>query len=278
MRPWSLPALVVLALAGACGDELPARDVVARVSGVEIPLSAFEDYLEEASIQLDGDLDSRVLTQLFDEFLDESRIRLTALDEGLIDEEGSRRDALAALLDARMEGEITDERVLLYYRTHSQRFERPERVRLSQILVADRETVDQALEEIRRGVAFDEVARRVSIDPAAAVGGDQGFLSRDDLPPAFMETIFGLEEGEVSSIVAADYGFHLFQVTERRPAEAVPLDQAVLEIRDRLRRVDSETVRATLADEARARYNTRVYASNLPFDYQGSHSAGKTAP
>ncbi len=175
------------------------------------------------------------------------------------------------MVRARAEDELTDERVLLYYRKHSERFSRPERVRLSQILVEDRASADRAQEELQSGVPFEEVARRLSTEPAAAIGGDQGILGQDDLPPAFVEIIFGLEVGEISPVVAADYGFHIFKVTERRPAEKVPVSEAAAEVRDHLRRIESAEIRAELVEEARGRYNTAVYASNLPFDYRGAH-------
>ncbi len=258
----------VLGLA-ACGGEIPPPDVVARMGGAEIELAAFERYLEESSIDLDAGLGDRVLSRLFDEFLDETLLLQAAVDEGLVDAGGTRREALEALLDVQLEAELTDERVLLYYRAHSDRFDRPERVRLSQILVEDRATAEQALQELASGVPFEEVARRLSTEPAAERGGDQGFLGRDDLPPAFADTIFELEVGESSEIVAADYGFHVFQVTERRSAELVPVREAADEIRGLLRRTESQEARERLVEEARGRYNTSVYASNLPFDYQG---------
>lgn len=261
-------ATLVLVVA-TCRDDLPAPDVVARVGGDQIPLGLFEGYLEESSIDLDAGLDSRVLTQLFDEFLDEELVRRMAVDDGLVDVEASRRDALEKLVSERLDLEPSLERVTLFHRRNEERFNRPERVRLSQILVEDRESADRALEELGAGVPFEEVARRLSFEPAAAHGGDQGFLAREDLPPAFAETIFELEVGETSGVVAADYGFHIFRVTERRPAEALPVTDAAEEIRDHLRRTEAQELRRRLVDEARSRYNTRVYASNLPFDYQG---------
>lgn len=267
----SLSLALVLVVTTACRDELPAADIVARIAGSEIRLGSFEDYLEQSSIDLDAGLDDRVLTQLFDEFLDETRVLRLAVDDGVVGADASRREALEALIGLRIADELTDERVLLYYRTHAERFNRLERVRVSQILVEDRPSADRALEELRSGVPFEEVARRLSTEPAAAIGGDQGFLERDDLPPAFVETIFDLDVGEFSSIVTADYGFHIFQVTERRLAEVVPIDQAAAEIREQLRRTEAAEIRAELVEEAQDRYNTVVHASNLPFDYRGSH-------
>jgi peptidyl-prolyl cis-trans isomerase C len=269
--------LLLVLVAPSCRDDLPAPNVVAKLGGEEVRLQQFESYLEESSIDLDAGLDSRVLTQLFDEFLDEALVRKLALDEGSVGAEASRREALEALVGERLEIEPSAESVELFHRRNEERFSRPERVRVRQILVEEQESVDLALRELNAGVPFEEVARRLSIEPAASHGGDQGFLARDDLPPAFVETIFDLEIGEVSSVVAADYGFHIFQVTERRPAEAVPVTEAAEEIRAHLRTTRAQELRRGLVEEARARYNTRVYGSNLPFDYQGLRAATKSS-
>ncbi len=272
--------LLLPALLAACGDELPAPDIVARVGGEEIGLATFENYLESSSIDLDAGLDDRVLSQLFDQFLDETLVLRLAIDDGIVTADASRRDALEMLVRLRAADEPDAERVRLYHQAHADRFSRPERVRLSQILVDSRAAAERALEELRSGVPFPEVARRLSTEPAAAIGGDQGFLARDDLPPAFVETIFDLGIGEISEIVTADYGFHIFQVTDRRPAEVVTEQEAVGEIREHLRRTESAEIRLALVEEARARYNTSVYASNLPFDYRGVHArdGGRPAP
>lgn len=261
--------MLTLPWVAACRDELPAPDIVARVENDQIRLERFERYLEESSIGMEAGLGPRVLTQLFDEFLDETLVLRLAIDEGLVESDASRRDALEALVSERLDPELSDQRVEAFHRRNPQRFSRPEEVRLRQILVEERELADRALAEIEDGVPFEEVARRHSIEPSAVHGGDQGFLAREDLPPAFVDTIFDLEVHEVSEVVAADYGFHIFEVTERRPARTVPVTDAAEEIRDHLRRTQAQETRRELVEEARSRYNTRVYASNLPFNYQG---------
>ncbi len=143
-------------------------------------------------------------------------------------------------------------------------------MRLRQILVEDRVTAERARREIAAGADFGEVARRLSRDPGASAGGDQGELAREDLPPPFADIVFGLQPGEVSEVLAADYGFHLFQVSERLPAEVPPLESVAAEIRRVLagRRAD-ERLR-TLVAEARNRYTVAVYDRNLPFTYRGN--------
>ncbi|MDP9120656.1 MAG: peptidylprolyl isomerase, partial [Acidobacteriota bacterium] len=147
----------------------------------------------------------------------------------------------------------------------------PERVRLRQILTESRSDALRARREIEAGADFAAVARRLAHGPKAESGGYQGELARSDLPPAFVDVIFGLRPGEVSQVVPAEYGFHVFQVTERLRQEVVPLAEARGEILEKLRREQADRLLRALVAEGRARYNVTVYERNLPFKYEGSY-------
>jgi parvulin-like peptidyl-prolyl isomerase len=142
---------------------------------------------------------------------------------------------------------------------------------LQQILTVDRESAQRALAAVTAGEAFADVARRWSRDPSASRGGDQGELSRDDLPPALADVIFRLDPGQLSPIVPAEYGFHIFLVSERHPAEQAPLGEVSEEIRGALRGAREDEHHAALVAEARSRYNPVIYGRNLPFTYQGQY-------
>jgi parvulin-like peptidyl-prolyl isomerase len=274
----ALALLPVAALALACRREpSPAPDVVAEIAGEPVPYASFEDYVASTVGDPDAVLGSDVLSGLFDQFLDERLLARLAAERGLVrgglaaGERGARqvRLALDALLAADLAAEPGPAEVERWYAAHRAEWTRPERVRLRQILVEDRAAAERAVAEVAAGAGFGEVARRLSRDPSAARGGDQGVLARSDLPPAFADTIFALRPGEVSRIIQADYGFHVFQVVERLPAEVVPLPRVAGEIRDRLRRERADRRMAALVEECRTRYDVLVHARNLPFDYEG---------
>jgi len=268
-------ALCLLLIVIACQrTPPPAPDAVARIGDSEVRYSEFEGYLTRTVDDSGGVLGSDVLSELFDQFLDEKLLGRLAVDRRLVREAGGRagpRRAIDALLREGLRREPGAAEVARYYQAHRQEFSRPERVRVRQILTEDRGTAEKALHEIAAGAAFEEVARRLSRDPSAAAGGDQGELARGDLPPAFAEVIFGLQPGEVSALVPAEYGFHIFQVTARQPAEVVPLEQARAEILAKLRQARADRLLRTLVQQARTRYNVMVYERNLPFGYAGSY-------
>lgn len=274
MRAAGALSVFLLALCAACRQaEPPAPDLVARIDEEEIRYVQFAEYVERAI----GDktvLDADVLVQLFEQFLDEEVLARLAIDRGLARDAGtasSRRRAIDALLAADLSQEPSRQEIAAYYQAHRAEFARPERVRLRQILTENRGTAEQALREISDGADFAEVARRLSRDPGAASGGFEGELSREDLPAAFAEVIFALQPGEVSGLMPAEYGFHIFQVVSRSPAETMPLEEARGEIVERLRQERADRALAELVREARRRYNVEVYQRNLPFEYRGSY-------
>lgn len=271
------PALLLLLAACQRPAPPPASDAVARIGDTEVRYAEFESYLTQ-TVGNAGDrgeeggvLGSDVLSELFDQFLDERLLGKLAAERGLARGGQASRHAVDALLADGLRQEPGPGEVARYYQAHAGEFARPERVKVRQILAEDRADAEKALQAIAGGEPFEAVARRVSRDPSAASGGYQGELTRADLPPVFAEVIFSLKPGEVSRMVPADYGVHIFQVIERQPAAVVPLAEARGEILDRMRQERADRLLRSLVQDARRRYNVSVYERNLPFGYEGSY-------
>jgi hypothetical protein len=258
----------------------PPPDAAARIGDTEVRYAELERYVARNVGETGGVLGSDVLSELFDQFLDERLLVRLATDRGLIrptGDPGDARRAIDALLEKDLKPEPGEAEIDRYYQEHRQDFARPERVRLRQILTADRKAAEEARREIAVGTPFEEVARRLSRGPRADGGGVQGELARSDLPPSFADLIFALKPGEVSPVVPADYGFHLFQVTAREPAQVVPLDAARGEILGRLRQQRADQLLRSLVQDARSHYDVKVYERNLPFAYEGSYNHAQKA-
>jgi peptidyl-prolyl cis-trans isomerase C len=121
---------------------------------------------------------------------------------------------------------VTEEEIRQYYEQHKERFQVPEQVRAAQIVVRSLEEARRLQQQLRQGKKFADLARKYSLSPDAKVGGDLGFFPRNVMPPSFDEVAFRLAVGQVSDVVATDYGFHLFKVLERRPPEKRELGAA----------------------------------------------------
>jgi hypothetical protein len=269
----------VILLAAACHRPAPPPpDAVASLGDDEVRYAEFERYVARSVGGGSGEgagsgLGSDVLSELFDQFLDERLLARLAADRGLVTAPAvDPRRAVDALLADGLRRPPGDAEVALYYRQNPAEFARPERVRLRQILAGDRPTAERARREIVGGTPFEEVARRLAGGPRADSGGYQGELARGDLPPSFADLIFALRPGEVSPIVPAEYGFHLFQVVDHQPAQVVPLGAARGEILAHLRQRRADELLRSLVQTARGRYNVKVYERNLPFGYAGSYN------
>lgn len=278
---WRLPTLaltVLLALLVSCRRQAINTDEVVSVDGDEIRYSEFESYLGENVDSADLPLESSVLEKLFDQFLDERLLVRLALDHGLtstgnMDQQGmDQQEALAYLLRQTPPRPPSEAEIAAHYDTHREEYLRPASVRLKQILVHEREAAEAVMKALDGGEDFAQVAARFSQVPATTLGDANGRLTRDDLPEAFAESIFEIEPGQVSEIFDADYGFHIFQVLERFPADDQPLGDAADGIRRILQRriLDEQVV--SFIDQARGRYTVRIHPSNLPFDYRGFYA------
>ena len=270
------PAALLLLTACQRAAPPPAPDAVARIGETEVRYSELESYIAQTvgEGEAGGVLASSVLSELFDQFLDEKLLERLAAERGLVTGSGTAsrpRHAIDALLADGLRQEPGPGEIAAYYRAHAAEFARPERVKVRQILTEDQATAEKALKAVAAGEPFEEVARRLSRDPSAASGGYQGELARADLPPAFADVIFNLQPGEVSRLVPADYGVHIFQVMDRQPAAVVPLEQARGEILGRLRQERADRLLRSLVQDARSRYNVAIYERNLPFGYEGSY-------
>jgi peptidyl-prolyl cis-trans isomerase SurA len=76
---------------------------------------------------------------------------------------------------------------------------------------------EQLLDSIKAGADFSDLARRYSGDSASAkMGGDLGFAKKGTYVKEFEETVFNLNEGQVSDIVETQFGYHIIKLTEKQ--------------------------------------------------------------
>jgi hypothetical protein len=134
----------------------------------------------------------------------------------------------------------TDAELRAYYEQHIDRFKTAEEVRASHILKASRgekrhesyELLRDLRRQLQAGAAFEPLARAHSDKGDEHV--DLGFFKRGELAEEFEIVAFSLNVGEVSPVFATPFGYHLIQLTERKPATPKPFDQVRSEVREQL--------------------------------------------
>ena len=271
-----LAVLLASALvAGGCRQPAIGTDVVVTIDGEGISYSEFESYLRDNVDASYLPLESAVLDELFDQFLDERLLVRLAAERGFDSETAALVDQRTAVTYLLRQADLepwSEAEIAAHYQAHKQDYQQPESVRLRQILVYERQDADAVQQALAGGEDFTQVAARFSQVPMVDLGDGAGRLTREDLPEAFVDSIFELEPGEISETFAADYGFHIFQIVERFPAQEVPLAEVAGEIRRILDRQRHDELVARFISAARERYNVRIHTSNFPFDYRGSYA------
>ncbi|RIX77586.1 SurA N-terminal domain-containing protein [Acidovorax cavernicola] len=145
-----------------------------------------------------------------------------------------------------------------YYEQNTARFGTKEERRASHILITapasmssgDRAKAkakaEQLLADVKKAPAtFADVARKNSQDPGSAEkGGDLDFVTRGAMVKPFEDAMFALKKGDISDLVETEFGYHIIQLTDIKPAVVPPF----------------EKVRATIESEVRAQQATQEFA------------------
>jgi peptidyl-prolyl cis-trans isomerase SurA len=77
--------------------------------------------------------------------------------------------------------------------------------------------INNLYEQLKSGKDFAKMAQQYSLDPiSAAKGGDLGWVTAEELLPAFAEAMNALPINTISKPVKTAYGWHLIQVLERK--------------------------------------------------------------
>jgi peptidyl-prolyl cis-trans isomerase D len=153
-----------------------------------------------------------------------------------------RAEFLVLSLDALLaQVTIGDAEVKTWYEGHKDRYEKSEERRASHILIvtnadSDKEKAkakaEEVLKEVQKSPAkFAELAKQYSQDPGSAQkGGDLGYFGHGMMVKAFEDIVFKQKEGEISGLVASDFGYHIIKVTGIKPSTLRPLDEVRAEI------------------------------------------------
>lgn len=105
-------------------------------------------------------------------------------------------------------------------------------------------------------LTFADAAKKYSVDPSAAAGGDAGVIGRKDprFDDAFTRAAFALKPGTVSDPVVADGGVHLILVTARTEKPAVSFER----IADLVRECFAEELRERIVTDLRKAATVQV--------------------
>lgn len=153
-----------------------------------------------------------------------------------------RRLLLEKLVEKDVNSKITvsDDEVLAFFKANKGYARSEERVKVSQIVLPDKESAKKALKRLKAGQNFAALAKEVSTGPEAAKGGDMGYFPRGALPEDLDKAVFALRPGQVSRILESTYGFHIFKVEKKEKAGPVSFAMAKEQVRADLKKQKEE--------------------------------------
>lgn len=141
---------------------------------------------------------------------------------------------------------VSDDEIGENYVKHRDEYEGTEAVRIKQILIPLPQNADRAVkarlkadaEMIRQrlldGESFDLLAAQFSQGPAAAAGGDVGFLEKGTMLPEVDAVAFRLAKDEISEIIVSPVGLHIIKILDKSGAGVKPIGVVREEIKAKL--------------------------------------------
>ncbi len=241
-----------------------------------------EQALDEAGIEVaDADVQAQFDAYLDENFHEQEDIeeyyRRSGMTPDRIKADLRKSLGLEALLAEQYDVRVTDAEIQEFYQDNEKRFQTPEQVRASHILLRlDREATPEDVKERKqlarriqreaekKGADFAALARQYSEGPTANKGGDLGWFSRRQMVPEFSNAAFKLEAGQITTEpVRSSHGLHIIKVFEKRPERLQPLEQVADEVRETLLRSKKRDATLKLMSELRKKAKVDKLEQNI---------------
>jgi len=158
---------------------------------------------------------------------------------------------LTRVVDLHIRGNITvgDSELKRFYQEHRDRFALPEEYQLSQIIIHPRASdgladaltkARRAMDDLKRGEKFAEVAMQHSDGANALHGGRLGWVRQGELLPAIEQAVAHLVPGGISNIIESSEGIQIIRMDDRKPKQFRRYEDARREIQELVYRQKSD--------------------------------------
>lgn len=207
-----------------------------------------------------------------------------------------------AALDRELKVTVSDDEVKKFYDENPARFEEPEMVRASHIVLgtldpatgqplpeekkaAKRKQLEDLLKRARAGEDFAKLAGEFSEDPRAKeTGGELTFpRGNPSVPPEFESAAFSLNTNQVSDIITTQFGYHIIKLDEKIPAHKIELAKVSDDLKEGLKRREMEKLAPDYMAKLKQENNVEILDAKLKPERDAPRTeapaaAGKSTP
>jgi peptidyl-prolyl cis-trans isomerase C len=233
--------------------------VVATVNGSEVQLKEILDLIE----QLPAEYQNQPLTSYFDQMVDEvinSKLAARAGEKSALSDDpkiikAMRLAAQKVLAENWLRTElaklVTADAIGKAYDAYVSDTASREEIKASHILLVDEQTAIGAIQKLKDGSDFAELAREISTGPSGPNGGDLGYFGRGAMVPVFEQAAFELAIGSfTSSPIQSQFGWHVIKLFDKRIAEAPSQEEMSEQLAQNITKLSFARIIETLRADA----------------------------
>ena len=251
--------------------------IVATVDGYDIKLNEIIELIE----QLPPEYQNQPLANYFDQMVDEvinTKLAAKAGEKSNLSDdpviiEAMRIAAQKVLaenwLRAEVAKSVTPEAIENAYNAYVADAASREEIKASHILLADEQAAISAIQKLRNGRDFAELAREISTGPSGPNGGDLGYFGRGAMVPVFEMAAFNLEVGSfTTSPVQSQFGWHVVKVFDKRISEARSKEEMSQKLMQNITKISFARIIETLRADAKIK---KIPLTDIQSEWQKNH-------
>jgi parvulin-like peptidyl-prolyl isomerase len=265
----------VRAEAAQIADPQERRRREAKLASQVLDEMVNEELIVQAAEAAKIDVDSSEVQAALDEIKQSNNLDDAGLQQALAQQgytlNGYKADLRRQLLRLRAQNQlvapkvnVTDEDVRARYNELQRRSSSVSAVQLSHMLfkLPEHPTEQQldeakakaakAMDRVKAGEAFAEVAKQVSEDTSTSAGGGElGWFQRGSINPEWEQIVFSMDKGDMRGPVPGPQGLHVFYVTDIKQSNLQPYEQMKDQLQRELRRRELEKATQNWTEELR---------------------------
>lgn len=195
--------------------------------------------------------ESKLTDEEFDQKL-ATQLRIQGITRAEWNQQRADQSTAGVVLERELKINITDDDAKKFYEEFPARFEKPESVRASHVLIGTRDQATNSelteeqkkvkhklAEDVRKkalaGDDFAKLAKEYSDDPGSKDNGGEYTFPRGQMVPEFEAAAFSLGTNQVSDIVTTQFGYHIIKLSEKIPAKKVAFAEVSDDLKEGLK-------------------------------------------